>query len=184
MQQLAAFDGRHTAPLEALAASLEASPRAIGRLLDVLEATDEPRLEVAATWVVLALCKGEDGVRLSAGEASRLAAALAAVEPWEAALHILQTLAMVDLATVLSPAERKGLASAALRLSGAGQKKPFVRAWSLSVLARVAPGLPRAGREAVAAAVRAEEASGPASVRARVRQMRAAGLLEWITGEG
>ena len=60
-------------------------------------------------------------------------------------------------------------------------ERPFVRAWALSVLVRLA-GEEKSIRGWVGEAVEGAEADEKASVRARIRQLRKGGALEWFEG--
>lgn len=57
--------------------------------------------------------------------------------------------------------------------------KPLVRAWSVSLLARLGVAMPRARQTLRGLIVRAED-SEAASVKARIRQFRRAGALDWM----
>jgi len=97
----------------------------------------------------------------------------------DARLHVVQSLDRAAAAGGFDAAGRKRLAGT-LR-ADLGHARPFVRAWSLSVLIRLALRSPSI-REWVGEAVAAAEAEGPASLRARVRRLRAEGALGWYDG--
>ncbi|HRJ50012.1 MAG: hypothetical protein KF787_13420 [Phycisphaeraceae bacterium] len=175
---LAHYDGRHTDVLERIAASLRDDARAIQRLVDIASGSPRDRVAVAATWVLLRLCEDHGSFSLDAPTITRLRAVLTATDHWETRLHILQALANVDLAAVLTRTQRESLVAAA-RVT-ADDDKPFVRAWSLNLLGLLG-GLvsTRQGAE-IARLIAAADRNGPASIRARLRRLRKVGGLDWM----
>ncbi len=171
-QTCAAFDGKDTLPLEALALEHEGDAGYLDSVFAVAEAPTSEMESVAATWLLLRRFR-KDAAGASA-HAARLVGLLPnAVHP-DARLHVIQCL---DRAVGgLDAAGRKRLAKA-LR-ADLEHERPFVRAWALSVLARLACDTP-AIRGWVGEAVEDAEANGKASLKARVRQLRCAGALEW-----
>ena len=123
---------------------------------------------------VAGVSEGRSGRR---GGGGRLAGLLKNAEHPDARLHVLQCL---DRAVSgLKSAERTRLAKA-LR-ADLDHERPFVRAWALSVLVRLA-GETASIREWVGEAVEGAEADEKASVKARVRQLRKGGALDWFEG--
>lgn len=177
-EELACFDGKHTDVLERIAVSLSVDTRAVTRLVGVAVKAEHDRIAVAATWVLLRLCEDGRAASLGAADVERLVALLTRTGHWEVRLHVLRVLALCDPAATLPKPLRATLATAAL--SVANDAKPFVRAWAINLLALLGGSLPAARKREIASLIGAAEATGPASLKARVRQLRKAGSLAWL----
>lgn len=172
------FDGKHTAPLEHVAASLAADPMAWDRLIDLTMASPHDRIAVAATWVLLSLVKSGRHPKIEGTIVSKLATLLGVVSPWEARLHLLQALGQSGVTDGLTQPQRRSLATTAMKL--VEDPKPFVRAWSLNLLGLLGRGLSSTLQNRIAIAITMAESSEPASIKARIRQLRKTGALEWM----
>jgi hypothetical protein len=172
-----AFDGKDIVPLEAFALEREGEA---GYLAGVFGVAEKPKSEmesVAATWLLLRRFRRDDDG--AAEHAGRLAGLLGGAGHPDARLHVIQCLDRAAAGGGFDAAGRKKLAKA-LR-GDLEHERPFVRAWALSVLARLAAETPSV-REWVGEAVEDAEANGKASLKARVRQLRKAGVLGWYDG--
>ena len=178
-QQLTLFDGKRTDVLERIAASIADDPHATGRLATIAEESPGDAIAVAATWVILALLKARPGAGVDRSVAVRLVRVLERARPWETRLHVLQALARMEPARVLTPAKLRSLAS--VLLANAQDPKPFVRAWSLNLLGLIGGTLPADHQAQVSRLIAEAEAGEAASIKARLRQLRAAGGLAWLT---
>jgi len=171
------FDGKDTIPIEAFALENEGEKGYLDAAFGVAEAPGSGAESVAATWLLLRqFRKDADGAAAVGG---RLAALLDSAQHPDARLHVIQSLDRAVEAGGFDAAGRKKLAKA-LR-SDLEHDRPFVRAWALSVLVRLAGETPSI-REWVGEAVEDTEANEKASVKARVRQLRKGGALEWFEG--
>lgn len=153
------FDGKHVADLEAAARDFSSSDAT--RLAELCE-SDVANVRVAATWVFKRLCETD---RFHGVDSNRCFATVANA-PWEAALHLLQSVQYVPEAAAMQSEEI---------LTHIESPKAMVRAWALDAVVRVAlvsnAGLP----DAKAHVCRALD-DGKASVRARARKL--ASLLD------
>lgn len=175
---LASFDGRNTDVLERVAAALDQEANAVGTLIDFAEQDPDAPDATAATWVLLRLCKQRQTASFDAAAITRLASLLTNTSQWEPRLHILQALARVDVQSALKPRQRESLARRVMPL--ARDAKPFVAAWALNLLGQLGGGLSPAVQVTIAPLIHAAERDGPASVRARMRQLRRSGALAWL----
>ena len=162
---LRSYDGKRVAPFRSVADAVRDMPdRGIPQLLE-LAASDEPALQVGATWVIKRLA--ELGDAPGGRQAVRAIDVLERVQAPDAVLHLLQTLPYMEI-----PAGRQaGLRRTLDRLTGS--KRAFVRAWAYNGLGVLAKGYPDLRKEVEAvfdAAVERETAA----VRARIRHARAA----------
>ncbi|MXW16866.1 MAG: hypothetical protein F4139_12495 [Gemmatimonadetes bacterium] len=161
---LRSYDGKRVAPFRSVADAVRDMPdRGIPQLLD-LAASDEPALQVGATWVIKRLAeRGDAPTGKQVGLAIDL---LERVQAPDAVLHLLQTLPYVEI-----PADRQaGLGRILNRLIGS--RRAFIRAWAyngLGVLAAANPDL----RDEVEAFFDAAAERETAAVRARIRHARA-----------
>ena len=170
----AAFDGRDTLPLEALALEHQGDAGYLGAVWDVAEEADGQAL-VAASWLLLRVYRKDAAA--ACGAADRLAGLLMRADHHHARLHIIQSLDRAAAAGGMRAPQREQLA-AALR-ADAAHDRPFIRAWTLSVLARLSADTPSV-RPWVRELVERAEHEGPASLRARLRQVSTAGALDWL----
>ena len=146
-QQLDAFDGKHTAPLQTIAA--EATPDLQRQLVREIPG---PR-ETAATWVLKALA--EQG-RLEEKVAASVFEELAGLSDWQAMLHVLQMVQHHPRAFAVDVDTLRDLLA---------HPKTLVRAWALDAFVRVGPA--GESRRLVNEALDAKQAS----IRARARQL-------------
>ena len=130
----------------------------------LLEALKGPDTERAASWLIKHHLEHDQ--TLDAAEAGRLFACCGSLADWQAQLHVLQTLHWLPIAA----RDRKRLEL--FVRTCLSHNKPFVRAWAYSgmdILARRFPAL----RHEVDAMLSMAMTDEPASVRARIRQLRA-----------
>ena len=159
---LSGFDGKHTALLEQVSADTPRNADSTSQLVACAE-HDDTKLQVAATWI---LKKWQDeGVLLDEEHLGELAKILHRADHWEVKLHILQIFSSIEIAPKLTPLLKKSL-----RKMVADEQK-FVRAWSYSVLAKIADQ-DHAFREQLLARLAEAEQDEAASVKARLRQIR------------
>ena len=161
---LLAFDGRHTDVLESIAGSIEPTPEVIGELCD-LAATDNPRLQVAATWILKHF--RDNGTAFGQSEVEQILDLLGHVGDWEARLHLLQ---LLPGAPVPQHRERKlyNVLTGNDYLHGSPK---FVRAWTYNALAELADRN-AALRPGVGTMLASAEQDEAASIRARIRNIR------------
>ncbi len=169
--RLDAFDGKHTAPLEALVVSLSPDAGVVPELIR-LTRTGAPKRQAGATWVLKRLVEG--GHAFTPSETKRLLALLADVTSWEAALHLLQVLPHLIIPAASTEALHRDLAALAR------DENKFVQAWALSGLYALADQHP-AYRDAMRRRLRRALDDGSASARARVRN--AVKGSTWFAGE-
>ncbi len=133
----------------------------------------ETAIEVAASWLIKHhLEQKESGNALSESQAEAFYRSAARFEHWAARLHALQ---IMEHAPV--PAESVRDAKRLVERCLADENK-FVRAWAYSGFARLAEAHPRYRAEAEALLADAEASESAASVRARIRRIRA----RWDSG--
>ena len=162
---LRSYDGKRVAPFRAVAEAVQGLPgQAIPQLLD-LAASEEPELQVGATWVIK--CLAERGVVLRGPQAGALLQLLGRRIAPDATLHVLQTLPFVEVATAEEPALKRALL--ALIKSG----RAFVRAWAYNGLGVLAVCNPELRAEVERLFDRAAETE-TAAVKARIRHARVA----------
>ena len=161
--ELAAFDGKQTEVLEALAAKLSPEPRLVGELC-ALAQRDEAGLPAAATWLLKRF--QEQGYVYSEEETAGLLGLFDSVGPWEAKLHLLQTLPRLVIPEDWAPA----LWTLVKGEDFLQSPNKFVRAWSYNALAVLATQHPAYRRDAAALLAAAQEDEA-ASVRARLRNV-------------
>ena len=162
---LRSYDGKRVAPFRSVAEAVRDMPgQGMPQLLD-LAASDEPALQVGATWVIKHLA--ERGSAPAGRQAAQAIDLLERVQAPDAVLHLLQTLPYMEI-----PVDRQaGLCRTLERLTGS--KRAFVRAWAyngLGVLAAANPDL----RGEVEALFDAAAERETAAVCARIRHARAA----------
>ncbi|MBI1380383.1 MAG: hypothetical protein GC161_04770 [Planctomycetaceae bacterium] len=176
VEQLARFDGKHTDTLEELARGTENVPGALERWLRAADDEGEERIRVAATWLLLHRCRTDP--RAVAIHAPTLARLLASEPCADVRLHLLQMLDRVDLGGDLDGSAQTALLHA-VRSLAEREPKAFARAWALSVLARLGHFVPRA-RRTIRPILADAQANGAASTKARLRQLRTSGQLDWM----
>lgn len=162
-EQISEFDGRSTTIL----GEAEARHKNDADYLESLIAlTSDPANEVSsgATWLLKSFLEG--GGSLSDVETTSLMRQLDNVTVWDAQLHICQSARYLSL-------NGSDAAVFALWLEPLlAHRRPFVRAWSVDALCRVAVQSPKYKKDAQDAIAAASE-DDAASVRARVRNIRA-----------
>ena len=163
---LRSYDGKRVAPFRSVADAVRDMPdRGIPQLLD-LAASDEPALQVGATWVIK--CLAELGDAPTGKQAALAIDLLDRVQAPDAVLHLLQTLPYMEI-----PADRQaGLRRTLNRL--VGSTRAFIRAWAYNGLGVLAKGNPNLRKE-VGALFDAVAERETAAVKARIRHARA----EW-----
>ncbi|MCP5072990.1 MAG: hypothetical protein GY947_06810 [Rhodobacteraceae bacterium] len=156
MNALNRFDGKTTTELKE-ALPLAAEPDQAGTLMHACW-SEEPRLAVAATWVVKALVESGQGGHLDMPE---MFTVLETADHWEVQLHLLQIVQYAPEAAVDQVA-------AVRRLLGA--KKTLIRVWALDAFVRVA-GVRGELRDEARAMIAAGLNDKAASMRARCRNL-------------
>lgn len=171
MAELAAFDGRHTDVLEALAARLEPDETVVHELIRIAGAENDA-MQSPATWL---LKRFQDrGHAFSTAEVTALLDLLEHVGDWEAKLHLLQTLSSLPI-----PKGRETTLRDLLVGDGfLSNPNKFVRAWSYNGLAALA-SQHAAFRPAVAKRLKAAVTDEAPSVRARIRNILKS--ADWAT---
>ncbi len=159
--EIAAFDGKRTDVLEALAARLTPDARIVDGLC-ALAGRDDTNFQSGATWLLKRFQEG--GASFTPEQVGRLLDLLAQVSSWDAKLHLLQMLHHWDVPQSVA----ETLVSVMKGSGYVGAPNKFVRAWAYNGLAVLADGHP-AYREEVAALLTAAERDEAASVRARIR---------------
>ena len=164
VRTLRSYDGKRVAPFRSVADAVRDMPdRGIPQLLD-LAASDEPALQVGATWVIKHLA--ERGNAPTGRWAARAIDLLEQVQASDAVLHLLQTLPYLEI-----PADRQaGLRRTFYRLIGS--KRAFIRAWAFNGLGVLAARNPEL-RSEVEALFDAAAERETAAVRVRIRHARA-----------
>ncbi len=164
-QTLRSYDGRRVAPFREVADAVRDAPgEAMPQLLD-LAGSEEPALQVGATWVIKHLA--ERGSPPGGRVVERVVDLLGRVRAPDAILHLLQTLPHMEI-----PAGREDELRRTLEcLTGSGHA--FVRAWAYNGLGLLAAGNPEL-RGVVEALFDEAAERETAAVRARIRHARAA----------
>ncbi|MCP5089139.1 MAG: hypothetical protein GY952_20350 [Rhodobacteraceae bacterium] len=157
MNALNRFDGKTTTELKE-ALPLAAEPDQAVTLMHACW-SEEPRLAVAATWVVKALVEEGKGAHL---DLAALFAVLESADHWEVQLHLLQVVQYAPEAAVDQVA-------AVRRLLGA--KKTLIRVWALDAFVRIARVRGEL-RDEARAMVSAGLNDKAASMRARCRNLQ------------
>ena len=157
----AAFDGKHTAPLEAFA-ERQAPTAAVIRALTAAAGGPDQKQQSAATWLLKHY--GENGLTFSPRQTAALFALLHQVTHWEAKLHLLQIFPGLTVPEGEAPALFTLLTGPAYR----GDANKLVRAWTYNALAELAAQHPAQQTEVRALLDRGADDKA-ASVRARLR---------------
>lgn len=164
--ELAAFDGKHTAPLETLATRL--SPTAILiQELCTLARQGDAKLQTATTWLLKRF--QETGVVFASEQVQTCLALLHHVTDWEARLHLLQMLPGFAI-----PLTHKNALYHHLKTLLTDNKK-FVRAWAYNGLVELAeqyPDLQVKVSELLARGQQEESASVRARIRNRIKTLQ------------
>ncbi|WP_420345384.1 hypothetical protein [Pelagibius sp.] len=158
---LAAFDGKHTAPLETFA-ERQAPTAAVIRALTAAAGAPDQKHQSAATWLLKRY--GEDGLAFTPRQTAALLALLPRVTHWEAKLHLLQIFPGLTVPEGEAPALFTLLTGPGYR----GDANKLVRAWTYNALAELAAQHPARRAEVQALLARGAEDEA-ASVRARLR---------------
>lgn len=160
-QAIAAFDGKHVAPLEDFATTLERSDAALDALIGKCGSGDEAA-QTAASWIVKRLL--ERGARPTLDVLDRFVTAMAGVDGWEARLHLAQSIQWLD------PSEAQALNAAAILVRWFESDSKFLRAWACDGLWRL--GARHSCLRDEARRIASLAAADPAaSVRARARNL-------------
>jgi len=162
--RLAAFDGKHVEPLERLADELPRTNATARRLLASAE-REEPRLQVASTWLLKRW--NELGFAFTPAQSRRIVKLLGAVTAWEAKLHLLQT-----LPGLVIPGPHAEALHTVLRQLLTEENK-LVRAWTYHGLF-VLGEQHYTYREDMSQLLANGQSDSAASVRARIRNILAA----------
>ena len=160
---LTAFDGKHTALLEAFAKRQAPTAAAI-RALTARAGAPDDRQQSAATWLLKHY--GEAGLTFTARQTAALLTLLHQVTHWEAKLHLLQVFPGLTIPDGEAPALFALLTGPAYR----GDANKFVRAWTYNALADLAAQHPAQQAEVRALLDRGADDEA-ASVRARLRRI-------------
>lgn len=166
LDRLRAYDGRAVSMLGEIEADFGGEADYVNRLI-ALAAHQQAEVSSGATWLIkAALIKSalERGQPLSAPQTRKLCAHIPDITAWQAQLHICQS------AGYLTIAQEDAAAIARWLKPLLTHDRPFLRAWSVDALCRIAAHHSKyapAAREAVAAA--GEDPA--ASVRARARKL-------------
>ena len=159
---LTAFDGKATTILGEAEARFAEGPGYLEALIALAGDGDE-RVSGGATWLIKA--RLEAGGRLGRGETAALLDKLAMITAWDAQLHLCQ----IARHLTFSAADAEPFSS---WLEGLlAHKRPFLRAWSLDALCRVALQHGRYRARALQALDAATQ-DPAASVKARARRIR------------
>lgn len=159
---LAAYDGRHVDVLEELRDELRPDA-AMLRAAVSLSCDDDVRVAQGASWLLQAWL--ERGARATPKLVAVLVAALPGVRDKWVRQHLSRCLPLVPLAEASVEAARDFL------VHGCRHEQPFVRAWSIDSLHRLAHAHPGCA-EPARRALEAGQHDAAASVRARVRNIQ------------
>ena len=161
-EALGNFDGKAVSMLSEIRAEFGGRKAFVAELVD-LAADDDPAVSDGATWLIKNQL--EEGVRLTATQMKTLLDRLDAITTWQAQLHLCQSVRYLDV-----PARRSGALADWLEHLLHGDR-PFLRAWSMDALQRLAARNAELKKRA-SAALDAAERDPKASVRARARRWR------------
>ncbi|TQV75670.1 hypothetical protein [Denitrobaculum tricleocarpae] len=167
VERVLEFDGKTTGSLEAACKAVGPDFTGFARLFE-LAASEDTRLQIAATWALRKLLKL--GAEMTAAHCEAFIETATAQTAWEAQLHIAQSVQFIGsedlnarrLADIITPWHKA--------------KRPFLRAWTLDALCRLAHR--DTGLKETAATLLTKAGEDPtASVRARARNLKKANLL-------
>lgn len=157
------FDGKHVGPLRAIA-KRGLTAKDLDEVAGFCAAHD-PGAQIAATWLVKAHL--EAGGTLTPMQTDKVMEACKRMKPWEAQLHLLQSLPLMTMRkkhiTALRPFLNEALTA----------KKVFVRAWAMSAaveLADLFTALAPMAKTALAEGLHSDKAS----IRARANALLSA----------
>lgn len=162
VEQLRAFDGRATTILTEIEAREAGRPGFVDGLIALVDA-DSESVSSGATWLIKAHL--EKGRCLTSVQVSALTARVLGTTVWSAQLHVCQSVQWLDIEP-----EGEAAALAAWLTPLLDHKKPFLRAWSVDALVRLAGQHSMLAGQAEAAIKRARK-DAAASVRARIRNL-------------
>jgi hypothetical protein len=161
LTRLQAFDGRAVSILGEVEADYRGEAEYRDALI-ALAAHDQAQVSSGATWLIKAAL--ERGEALSAAQSEALWDEIPAIRYWQAQLHICQSAAYLTFSADGAATMDRWLTPLL------HHHRPFLRAWSVDALCRIAAQHPEYGHAARDAA-RAAAKDSAASVRARVRQL-------------
>lgn len=156
------FDGKAVSMLSEIRAQFGGRKTFVAELA-ALAGDDDAAVSDGATWLIKNLL--EEGVRLTKAQTATLLDRLDDITTWQAQLHVCQSVRHLDVPARQSDAFADWL-TPLLR-----SDRPFLRAWSMDALQRLAAGNAELKARA-AAALDAAEQDPKASVRARARRWR------------
>lgn len=170
LERVLEFDGKTTASLEAACRAAGRDFNGFAQLFD-LAASKDTRLQIAATWAIRKLL--ELGAEMTAAQCGTFVETAASIgtastqTAWEARLHIVQSVQFIGNQEL----DARKLAEIVTPWHAA--ERPFLRAWSLDALCRLAQRDPSQKDSAAALLAKADD-DPAASVRARARKLRKA----------
>lgn len=163
-KRLAVFDGRSLTVLGEAEAQFRDRPNYVDALID-LAADPDNAISTGATWLIKSIL--ESGRVLSTNQTRALIRNLVGIAAWQAQLHICQSARHLKIS-----AQDAGTIANWLQPL-LTHDRPFVRAWAVDALCRVARQHKRYRRR-VAKALDTAAEDPAASVRARARNLLAA----------
>jgi len=163
-EQIGSIYPTDTEALASFASRYGDDPAYESALIDCVDAEDEA-ISIASTWLIKHAADG--GHRFGAEATSALCVRLDGVSAWESALHLAQSVGAFELSPEFAARLVRWL------VPMIGHERPFLRAWSLDGLCKVAARHGRYRARAIEAVDDAGDDSA-ASVRARVRRLRRA----------
>ncbi|WP_109356152.1 hypothetical protein [Sphingorhabdus sp. EL138] len=161
LTHLQAFDGRAVSMLGEIEAEFGGEAEYLNALI-ALAAHDQEAVSSGATWLIKAALERRQA--LSAAQSEALWDEIPAIRYWQAQLHICQSAAHLTFSADGAAVMDRWLTPLL------HHDRPFLRAWSVDALCRIAAQHPEYGHAARDAA-RAAAKDSAASVRARVRQL-------------
>ena len=161
-EALARYDGKATGVLAEIRVTFGSQETFLSELVG-LAAHEEAAISDGATWLIKAQL--DDGARLTSSETEALLYHLYAITPWKAQLHICQSVRHLDVPMhfVTNCAD---WFETLLK-----NDRPFLRAWSMDALQKLAQQDAELAQRADTALAAAEH-DPAASVRARARRWR------------
>ncbi|QTD56744.1 hypothetical protein [Parasphingorhabdus cellanae] len=161
LTRLQVYDGRAVSMLGEIEAEYGGEAAYLDAVI-ALAAHDQADVSSGATWLIKAAL--ERGEVLSAAQSEALWDEIPAIRYWQAQLHICQSAAYLSFSADGAATMDRWLTPLL------HHDRPFLRAWSVDALCRIAVQHPEYGTAARDAA-RAAAKDSTASVRARVRQL-------------